>query len=104
MVTLPPRPDEVEAAAQYLVGTSGMRVATQSGLADALADLLFRGLEVSWMRDHPADLMRVSPEDVREAARTVFAPTRLVWTVLGDADVLHHPLSQLTPVTTLGDA
>jgi zinc protease len=99
MVTLPPEPDEVSAAVQYLIGTSVLVTATQSGLADHLLTLLTNDLDVSWMRDHPARLAAVTPDEVREAARGVLSPSRLVVTVLGDADALEGPLSSVTEVT-----
>ena len=61
IVTLPPEPDEVEAAVQYLTGTSVLGAATQSGLADTLLHLLVRGLDVTWLRDHPAAARRRRP-------------------------------------------
>jgi predicted Zn-dependent peptidase len=100
IVTLPPDPDEVSAAVQYLTGTSLLGAATQAGLADRLLYLLTRGLDVTWLRDHPARLAAVEPEQVLEAARTMLAPSRLVYTVLGDADALAGPLSAVADVTT----
>jgi predicted Zn-dependent peptidase len=104
IVTLPPRPDEVEAAVQYLTGTAVLRTATQSGLADTLLHLLVRGQDVTWLRDHPARLAAVDPEQVHAAASALLAPHRLVWTVLGDADRLQAPLATVTEVTTLDGA
>ncbi len=104
IVTLPPEPAEVEAAVQYLTGTSVLRTATQSGLADTLLLLLVRGLDVTWLRDHPARLAAVEPEQVHAAASALLARSRLVWTVLGDAERLHAPLATVTEVTTLARA
>jgi zinc protease len=100
MVTLPPEPAEVEAAVQYLIGTAVLGTATQSGLADVLLHLLVRGLDVTWLRDHPARLAAVDPEQVHAAAAGLLAAGRLVWTVLGDADRLGAPLATVTEVTT----
>jgi len=104
IVTLPPQPDEVDAAVQYLTGTAVLGAATQSGLADTLLSLLVRGLDVTWLRDHPARLVAVDAEQVHAAASGLLAPSRLVWTVLGDADRLHAPLATVTEVTTAADA
>jgi zinc protease len=104
IVTLPPEPAEVEAAVQYLTGTAVLRAATQSGLADTLLHLLVRGLDVTWLRDHPVRLAAVDPDQVHAAASALLAPSRLVWTVLGDADRLHAPLATVTEVTTLAGA
>ena len=104
IVTLPPQPDEVDAAVQYLTGTAVLGAATQSGLADTLIHLLVRGLDVSWLRDHPARLAAVDVDQVHAAASALLAHHRLVWTVLGDADLLQAPLATVTEVTTLAGA
>ena len=104
IVTLPPEPDEVEGAVQALTGRAVLSTATQSGLADTLVGLLVQGLDVTWLRDHPAHLAAVDAEQVHAAASAVLAPSRLVWTVLGDADRLHAPLAKVTEVTTLAGA
>ena len=104
MVTLPPEPAEVDAAVQYLTGTAVLGAATQSGLADRLLHLLVRGLDVTWLRDHPARLARVDPAQVHAAAADLLGSGRLVWTVLGDAERLQGPLASVTEVTTLATA
>ncbi len=104
IVTLPPEPAEVEAAVQALSGSSVLGTATQSGLADTLLGLLLRGLDVTWLRDHPARLAAVDADQVHAAALGLLAPSRLVWTVLGDADRLQAPLATVTEVTTVAPA
>jgi predicted Zn-dependent peptidase len=94
----------VDSAVQYLTGTAVLGTATQSGLADTLIGLLDRGLDITWLRDHPARLAAAGPEQVLAAARTVLAPSGLVFTVLGDAARLHGPLSSVADVTTLDGA
>ena len=74
MVSLPPTADEVTATAQYLVGILALSTATQAGLAGTLTALLADGLDVTWLREHPAALIAVTPEDVHEVAQTLLAP------------------------------
>lgn len=104
IVTLPPSSDEVESAVQYLTGITMLRAASQSGLAGTLLDLAVRGLDASWLRDHPASLAKVRPDDVLEAARGILAPARMLVTVLGDAEALLRPLSEVTAVTAAAGA
>jgi predicted Zn-dependent peptidase len=99
MATLPPSADEVAATAQYLVGSLALSTATQAGLAGTLTVLLADGLDVTWLRDHPAALLAVTPEQVHEAAQPLLAPAGLVTTVVGDAGQVAGPLSALTEVT-----
>ncbi len=99
MATLPPSADEVAATAQYLVGSLALSTATQAGLAATLSVLLADGLDVTWLRDHPAALMAVTPEDVHAVAQTMLAPASLVTTVVGDAAQVAEPLAALSEVT-----
>jgi zinc protease len=99
MVSLPASDDEVAATAQYLVGILALSTATQAGLAATVSVLLADGLDISWLREHPERLLAVTPAEVHEAAQRLLAPSGLVTTVVGDASVVHGPLSALTEVT-----
>jgi predicted Zn-dependent peptidase len=98
MVSLPPSAEEVSATAQYLVGTLALSTATQAGLAGTLAVLLADGLDVTWLREHPEQLLAVTPAQVHEVAQELLAPSRLVTTVVGDAAQVEAPLSALYDV------
>jgi predicted Zn-dependent peptidase len=99
MVSLPPSAEEVTATAQYLVGTLALSTATQAGLAATLTVLLADGLDVTWLREHPAALMAVTPQDVHAVAQTMLAPASMVTTVVGDAAQIEAPLATLTDLT-----
>ena len=98
LVSLPPTADEVAATAQYLVGILALSTATQAGLAGTLTALLADGLDVTWLREHPAALLAVTPDDVHEVAQTLLAPATRITTVVGDAARIEAPLSALTEV------
>jgi predicted Zn-dependent peptidase len=98
LVSLPPTADEVAATAQYLVGILALSTATQAGLAGTLTALLADGLDVTWLREHPAALLAVTPDDVHEAAQTLLAPATRITIVVGDAARIENPLSALTEV------
>jgi predicted Zn-dependent peptidase len=98
MASLPPAADEVEATAQYLVGSIALSTATQAGLADTLLDLLTDGQDVSWLREHPERLAAVTPEQVHEASVGLLGPGGLVTAVVGDADLVEGSLAALGAV------
>ena len=99
IATLPAKPDELEGTVQYLTGTLALGTATQSGLAELLADLLSDGMAVDWLQEYPARLAAVTLDDVQEAAAAMLAPETMVKVVVGDADVVEAGLSMLTEVT-----
>ena len=98
MVSLPPTAAEVAATAQYLVGILSLATATQAGLAGTLTSLLADGLDVTWLRDHPTELLAVTPEQVHEVSQTLLAPSNRVVTVVGDAALVEGPLAALGEV------
>jgi predicted Zn-dependent peptidase len=98
LVSLPPTAEEVAATAQYLVGTLAMSTATQAGLAGTLAVLLADGIDVTWLRDHPEQLLAVTPDDVHAMAQRILGPSTMVTTVVGDAAKVEGPLSSLFAV------
>ena len=65
---------------------------------DALTALLADGLDVTWLREHPARLAEVTPDEVHEAASTLLAPAAMVTTVVGDADAVGDTLAAVTEV------
>ena len=46
------------------------------------------GLDIGWVRAHPARLEAVTVEQVAAAALKYFAPTAFTGVVVGDADVI----------------
>lgn len=99
IASVPPSAEEVADTAQYLTGTLALSTATQAGLAATLTVLLADGLDISWLREHPARLAAVTPDQVHELAQSMLAPSRLVSTVVGDAAVIKGPLAALSDLT-----
>ena len=98
LAALPPTDQEVRDTAQYLIGSLALSTATSSGLAGTLLVLLSQGLDISWLRDHPQRLLKVTADAVHDVAREVFAPSGLRTTVVGDAELVTEPLGRLGPV------
>ena len=85
---VPPSAEEVEAARRYAVGSLLISLDSQGGLASTLAALAAVGLDVEWLRTHPARLEAVTVDDVAAAALEFFAPTAFTGVVVGDVDVI----------------
>jgi len=90
--------DELDEARRYRVGILALGDQTQAGLASHLDRLVFAGLDESWLRTHPADLARVTREDVLAASNRFFAAERTVTVMLGDAARIVPQLEGLGPV------
>lgn len=95
---VPPTDDEVDAARRYAVGSLSIGLATQAGLASNLVRLVPLGLDVDWVRTHPARLAATTTEAVREAAARLFAPAAFTEVVQGDAATLAGQLAALGPI------
>jgi zinc protease len=98
MVTLPITSAELESAVNYLTGLLALQAATQAGLAGVLETLLADGLDVSWLREHPAALARATTDDVLEQSRRFLAPAGLATVVVGDAAQVGDAVAGLSPV------
>ncbi|HEY2764940.1 MAG TPA: pitrilysin family protein, partial [Pseudonocardiaceae bacterium] len=87
-------PDEAEVdnARQYAIGALTIAMSSQSGLAGHLNTLAALGLDLDWLRAHPARLQAVTTDQVAEAAAEFFAPSRFTGVVVGDAERLAGPL------------
>jgi predicted Zn-dependent peptidase len=98
LASLPISPAELDSAQQYAIGTLALATATQSGLANQIVALLSAGLDVDWMIEHPGRLLKVTAEQVAEAAAEFLAPRRLVSVAVGDAELITGPLSAITEI------
>jgi len=85
---VPPSADEVDAARRYAVGSLLISLDSQGGFASAVAGLAADGLDVEWLRVHPARLEAVTVEEVAAVAVEFFAPTAFTGVVVGDAEVV----------------
>jgi predicted Zn-dependent peptidase len=85
---VPPDKSEVESVRQYAIGSLLQATSSQSGLASQVSGLASVGLDVQWLRDHPARLAAVTADEIAAAALDFFAPTAFTGVVVGDEDTL----------------
>lgn len=99
LTAVPPTPAEIDAARAYAIGSLAISLDSQGGLASTIAGMAAAGLSLDWVRDHPARLSAVTPEQVAAAALTYFAPSAFMGVVVGDADVIGPGLLALGGVS-----
>jgi predicted Zn-dependent peptidase len=98
IASLPITATELDSVQQYAIGSLALATATQSGLAGQIAALIAADLDVDWLTEHPARLLKVTVADVAEAAAQFLAPRRLVSVAVGDAEQITGPLSAVTEI------
>jgi predicted Zn-dependent peptidase len=99
LASLAPRPDELEQARQYALGTLQLGMSTQAGLAGLASTYAGYGLRLDFLAEHAARLAGASLDDVARVAATYLAPAQGVSVVLGDAERVEPSLRGLTSVT-----
>lgn len=102
--TLRPTDEELENARHYAAGTLAMSIATQAGLAGTLTTLLGDGLDLTWVREHPARLARVTARDIYDLGVYLLAPNLLAAVVIGDAAQCAEPLKAFGPWVIVGSS
>ncbi|MFG3599095.1 M16 family metallopeptidase [Micromonospora chersina] len=100
LATVPPKPDELEQARQYALGTLQLGMSTQAGLASLTSAYAGNGLRLDFLAEHAARLAAATVDDVTAAAARYLAPAQAVTVVLGDAEKVADSLATLTPVRT----
>ncbi|MET3803922.1 putative Zn-dependent peptidase [Nakamurella sp. UYEF19] len=90
-----PEPAEVESARNYALGTLATSLATQAGYASTLSSLAGLGLDVDWVREHPARLSAVTVDDVARVASTLLAPSAFTGVVVGDLEAIGSSLTAI---------
>jgi zinc protease len=98
MVALPVEQAELDSARRYMQGTLAMAIQTQAGLAGHLASVVSSGMPVSYLRDYPAALEKVTVGEVLGAARRFLAPGGLARVLVGDAAGVDPAIRPLVPV------
>jgi zinc protease len=98
IASLPITATELDSVQQYAIGNLALSTATQAGLASQIGALLSTGLDIDWLTEHPARLLKVTVEQVAEAAAEFLAPRRLVGVAVGDAQLITGPLSAITEI------
>ncbi|MGV9804993.1 M16 family metallopeptidase [Micromonospora chersina] len=98
LATVPPKPDELEQARQYALGTLQLGMSTQAGLASLTSAYAGNGLRLDFLAEHAARLAAATVDDVTAAAARYLAPAQAVTVVLGDAERVADSLATLTPV------
>jgi predicted Zn-dependent peptidase len=88
LVAVPPTQAEIDAARNYAIGSLLISLDNQGGLASTISGLAAVGLDLDWLRGHPARLAAVTADEVAEAALRFFAPSGFTGVVVGDADVI----------------
>jgi len=100
LAALPPKPEELEQARQYALGTLQLGMSTQAGLASLTSAYAGNGLRLDFLAEHAARLAKATVDDVAEAAARYLAPAKAVTVILGDAERIAGPLATLTEVRT----
>ncbi|WP_431878113.1 M16 family metallopeptidase [Micromonospora marina] len=100
LATVPPKPEELEQARQYALGTLQLGMSTQAGLASLTSAYAGSGLRLDFLAENAARLAAATVDDVAEVAARYLAPARAVTVVLGDAERVADSLAALTPVRT----
>jgi predicted Zn-dependent peptidase len=95
LALLPPTDAEVDAARNYAIGSLAGSLSNQAGYASMLSALAGSGLDIQWLRAHPANLLATTTEQVADAAARMFAPSAVTGIVVGDLDATGAALSRL---------
>jgi zinc protease len=89
---------ELDAARQYVLGTTALSLASQAGLASAVLTMAAAGLDLAWLKEHQAQLLRVTAEDVLRVSQAHLGPAHLTAAIVGDAEVVSAPLSAVMSI------
>ena len=77
MAAVPPTAAEIDAARSYAIGSLLISLDNQGGLASMLTALAADGLDVDWLRGHPARLEAVTAGRGRGGRAAVLRPDRV---------------------------
>lgn len=80
-----PTQEQLQAAKQYIIGGFGLNIDSNAELVGYLAMIGFYGLPLDYMDRFPKEIEKVTLEQVRDALRRRFLPSKTVTIVVGPA-------------------
>jgi zinc protease len=89
-----PKPEEVEDAKQYLLGSLPFHFTTNNAIAGQLLGIERFGLGFDYLQQYKKAVAAVTPEDVQAMARKYIDPERLVLVAAGALDKDGKPLKK----------
>src|SRR5262245_2570178 len=98
LANIAPKPEELEQARQYALGTLQLGMSTQSGLAGLASTYAGFGLRLDYLAEPASRLWAVRLADVAAPAHRSLAPAAGVGVGLGDAAQVGDGLATLGPV------
>ena len=97
--------DMIVSARNYLMGQYPPRFETAAQLAGQFAALEAHGLGVSYVNEYGSDLAAATVESIAAVIKRVYPPAdRLVFVILGDAELIRDEVPQYGPVTEISIA
>jgi zinc protease len=92
-----PKPEEVEDAKQYLLGSLPFHFTTNSAIASQLLAIERYGLGFDYLDHYRKAVAAVTPEDVQAVARKYLDPEHMVLVAAGAVDAGGQPLKKAGP-------
>ena len=90
--------EELDDAKNYMVGQFQLGLETQSGLAQRLLEVALYDLPKDYLETYADNVMKVSVQDVQQAAKKAIKEKDLVITVVGDAKKIKEDLRTYAPI------
>ena len=84
-----------------MTGTFVLGNASRGGLVGQLAFLDLHGLPDTYLSDYVSRVQSVTPEQVRDAAKTYLDPAKMSLVAVGDLDVVKPQFDAVPPVAAL---
>jgi len=92
--------DMITSARNYVMGQFPPRLETASQIAGIFATLESFDLDVSYINEYGSDLAAVTPTSVADVISEVYpSADKLVFVVIGDAEIIREQLVQYGPIT-----
>jgi predicted Zn-dependent peptidase len=88
-----PPAQELEAVKSYLSGTFVLQNSTRNGIIDQLQLVDLNGLPEPYLRELVPRIQAVTPNDVKEMARSHIVPERITVVVVGDLKAIDEQLN-----------
>jgi zinc protease len=100
-LNVPPTTEELDDARSYMIGRFALSLETPQAVAGKVFDLKFYGLPDDYYESFYKQARSTGSDDVFGFAKSAIMPDKLTIVVVGNAEQVKAPLSEIAPVTVV---
>lgn len=95
--------EELQMVTNFIIGSQALQIETPGQVASFVRVIALYGLESDYYQRFPAEVRKLTSDDLLRAARRCMLPESMIAVVVGDAAVIREKLEAIAPVKVVDE-